>query len=1261
MKAAFLLAAVLSSAIFAHADTVHRRLGNWWWWPADGYNAEVCDPTLDEMQNGGVTEIYFYCGEDIMSGNWEPVHGFVQKAMAHGMRVAVLYDDWPDFDTDGGKAFTNSMAKQFLAYREEYPDDDLYGIHFDIELNKSGGYNATSLQHYCDAFIDKIQSARAQGIHCEVDVGCGWGNQGGASATYGGETGIYNVIARYTDTVAMMSYRDTASEILSFANQSGALDACIAKGREFLLGVETDDAGEGDKVDFCAEDKTYLFEEIDKTYGLIAEKAGSVPYGMAIHQNRSFMKLKGYIPDGYGRNSLLPDGSTTVHFDGNGATGGEMTPQLFTAGVARQLTANAFVKDGFCFMGWSANAEGRVDYADGETLKDFSTAHHVTFTAVWCSLGQAADMNGKAWTTDAAAPWKPTFAESHDGKASVVSGAASAKAPSRLSVGVKGPGELAFLVRTRLASDQARLTVSAGDVVVTQFVGNVDWRSVTVPVADGVTSVTWTLENPASASADANRAWIDEASWTPVKAPGSRHRIGCFWDSASDADEPTCTRYLDLLRRAGVTEIYFGDTSKVVKNDWSSLHEFIRKAMSRGMRVAILSDYWEDFVKYDGLYLTDKLVPAMRDYLKAYPDDDLYGIVFDYEPYKPDTSKFQEYCDLLLPKAQIARQSGLAFEVTARGDYNSQGGADAVFEGTRGIYDILAKNVDGVILNAYWDTEAKIMDAVTNSVLSAALSNRCDVVVGVKASSTGKNHESFADNDKETMFAEMDKVFADLDAMKLPLDYGMSIDNVSDFFALAGDIPDGNGRNEGFEEGTCTVSFDGNGATDGEMANLVLTNGVAAVLPRCAFVKTGFDFIGWSTNGSAEVVYSDEATILDPTDDRALALYAVWKLIPRPPRPKSAHRRIGNWWWHSSDGYEEPTCTQYLDELQKACVSEIYFYGYSSLKAEEREQLHTFVRKAMAHGMRVAIMYDDWPDFSQDGGDYFVNKLIPSFLEYRKAYPDDAVYGFHFDIEPGSYSQSVLQSYCDLFLEKVQLARAEGIHCEVDVPCGWNSQGGKNVEFRGTKGIYNIVSLYTDTVAFMSYRDVAQKIVDFANLAALPAAVENGCDFLVGVETADSGEGDAVDFHAEDKPYLFGEMDKVFDLLDGMNLDVGYGMAIHQTRAFYALPGAVPEGNGRNTWGIPVAPEYKSVAFGAVGDERRLTLGETVPGVQYTLFVSTEVTGPYVAAADSVPCLASGTGPVEFELPDLGEKGFYRVTAGSRTFKSGDGFPDSDF
>lgn len=237
---------------------------------------------------------------------------------------------------------------------------------------------------------------------------------------------------------------------------------------------------------------------------------------------------------------------------------------------------------------------------------------------------------------------------------------------------------------------------------------------------------------------------------------------------------------------------------------------------------------------------------------------------------------------------------------------------------------------------------------------------------------------------------------------------------------------------------------------------------------------------------------------------------AICLALSMPLSSEAANRRIGNWWWHSSDGYNEPTCTRYLDELQKACVSEIYFYGYTSLENKDggRERLHAFVQKAMAHGMRVAILFDDWDDFMVDDGKYFREKLLPWLLEYRETYPDDAVYGFHFDIEKPktvpAYTKDVFQAYCGHFIDRVQVARAAGVHCEVDVACGWNSKGAGEAVYHSVTGLYNIVASYMDTMTIMSYRDAAGKIIDFASIAALPAAVTNGCDFVLGVETADA-------------------------------------------------------------------------------------------------------------------------------------------------------------
>lgn len=70
--------------------------------------------------------------------------------------------------------------------------------------------------------------------------------------------------------------------------------------------------------------------------------------------------------------------SYTVHFDGNGNTGGLMNDMsALTYGVAFKLTANAFTKTGYTFAGWAA---GEVSYEDGAEVSNLTTENNGTAT-----------------------------------------------------------------------------------------------------------------------------------------------------------------------------------------------------------------------------------------------------------------------------------------------------------------------------------------------------------------------------------------------------------------------------------------------------------------------------------------------------------------------------------------------------------------------------------------------------------------------------------------------------------------------------------------------------------------------------------------------------------------------------------------------------------------------------------------------------------------------------------------------------------------
>ncbi|WP_029232356.1 InlB B-repeat-containing protein [Butyrivibrio sp. VCB2006] len=84
----------------------------------------------------------------------------------------------------------------------------------------------------------------------------------------------------------------------------------------------------------------------------------------------------------------------TVRFDGNGATSGSMVDEVFSYGVSKALTANAYSKKGAVFQGWAVSQEDadalKVTYQNKQTVKNITTPRNdvdttVTLYAVWKS------------------------------------------------------------------------------------------------------------------------------------------------------------------------------------------------------------------------------------------------------------------------------------------------------------------------------------------------------------------------------------------------------------------------------------------------------------------------------------------------------------------------------------------------------------------------------------------------------------------------------------------------------------------------------------------------------------------------------------------------------------------------------------------------------------------------------------------------------------------------------------------------------------
>ena len=72
----------------------------------------------------------------------------------------------------------------------------------------------------------------------------------------------------------------------------------------------------------------------------------------------------------------------TVAFDKNATDAtGTMDPQAFTYGTAQNLTANAFTREGYAFMGWNTQADGNgTTYSDEQEVNNLTTEAGATVT-----------------------------------------------------------------------------------------------------------------------------------------------------------------------------------------------------------------------------------------------------------------------------------------------------------------------------------------------------------------------------------------------------------------------------------------------------------------------------------------------------------------------------------------------------------------------------------------------------------------------------------------------------------------------------------------------------------------------------------------------------------------------------------------------------------------------------------------------------------------------------------------------------------------
>ena len=231
----------------------------------------------------------------------------------------------------------------------------------------------------------------------------------------------------------------------------------------------------------------------------------------------------------------------TVSFDANGGLG-EMVGQTMTVDEGATLSGCGFSRPGYAFDGWATEPDGEVVYANAAEIVNltYEQGAYVTLYAVWSvrewTLGDAAGADAMSaslpWVTGGDTEWAIDFVASHDGVASVRSGAIGAadvggRTNTTLAVTVTGAGSGSFWWKVNCEDmdvdynewyDYAVFTIDG--VEVAKIAGDSGWTQVVYAVTGaGAHTLAWTFtrdDYDEDGAAWTNAAWVDEFTWAPT-------------------------------------------------------------------------------------------------------------------------------------------------------------------------------------------------------------------------------------------------------------------------------------------------------------------------------------------------------------------------------------------------------------------------------------------------------------------------------------------------------------------------------------------------------------------------------------------------------------------------------------------------------------------------------------------------------------------------------------------------------------------------
>ncbi|SIR35830.1 hypothetical protein SAMN05443094_107126 [Domibacillus enclensis] len=214
----------------------------------------------------------------------------------------------------------------------------------------------------------------------------------------------------------------------------------------------------------------------------------------------------------------------------------------------------------------------------------------------------------------------------------------------------------------------------------------------------------------------------------------------------------------------------------------------------------------------------------------------------------------------------------------------------------------------------------------------------------------------------------------------------------------------------------------------------------------------------------------------------------------------------------------------------------------------------SFIEKAAAKGMSVYAL-DGAPDWVAPKGYTNQNQLVNWLSRFQSGSKAAQKFsGIHLDVEPYLYSgwttnrAATVKSYQALLTRAKTSAASLNLPLEADMPFWFDEIPFKNTYGKGLLSEWVIAN--TASVTIMAYRDQASLINEFVK-NEITAAEKYGKSIVVGVETGQTAEGDAISFYEEGEVAMLNELAAVkayYEYSPAFN-----GTAVHHVGSWMTL------------------------------------------------------------------------------------------------------------